>query len=308
VFGSSEVRGNPVDSGADLLHLLNIDSVAIRFWVNPVSVPQPSDRGTHVVQLRRLRDLLALYPNLREDHVRYLEKWGLVRRPLPDGHYSFADMSMLRHVSAEMGQGVAFRSIVRALAAERDGQMTLDFRSETEPARVVAHRPRRTEHRELDAEVIVDRARAEEQFALACTLDDGTEEKQDAAADAYRKALDADPYLIPALINLGNLYYSRDQFVEAQALYERAILLAPDVYEAHFNLGNVHHDRGRLEAARECYAETVSLNPEYAEAHFYLAVTLEKLGRSSDAKPHWRAYQRLAPDGEWIDLAREFAD
>lgn len=276
--------------------------------MNLVSVPQPSDRGTHLVQLRRLSDVLALYPNLREDHVRYLEKWGLVRRPQHDGHYSFADVSRLRQVSAEMARGVAFRSVVRALAAERDGQMTLDFRAESEPARVVAYRPRRVERKDVDAEVIVDRALSEEQFALASTLDDGSAGNQEAAADAYRKALEADPYLIPALINLGNLYYSRDQFVEAQALYERAILLDPDVYEAHFNLGNVHHDRGRLEAARECYAETVRLNPDYADAHFYLAVTLEKLGRSSDAKPHWRTYQRLAPDGEWIDLAREFAD
>lgn len=276
--------------------------------MKPVSVPQPSERGTHVVHLRRLRDLLALYPNLREDHVRYLEKWGLVRRPQPDGHFSFADVAMLRQVSADVGRGVPFRSVVRALAAERDGQMTLDFRSETEPARVVAYRPRRAEHREVDAEVVVDRATAEEQFAAASALDDGTASNQEAAADAYRRALEADPYLIPALINLGNLYYSRDQFVEAQALYERAIGLDPDCFEAHFNLGNILHDLGRYDGALGCYRDAVALNPRYADAHFYLAVTLEKLARSSEAKPHWLAYLRLAPNGEWVELAREFSE
>jgi len=50
------------------------------------------------------------------------------------------------------------------------------------------------------------------------------------------------------------------------------------------------------------------LNGEYAEGHFYLAVTLEKMGRSPEARQHWRAYQFLAPDGEWVDLAREFGD
>ena len=123
-----------------------------------------------------------------------------------------------------------------------------------------------------------------------------------------RQALEADPYLIPALINLGNLHYGQDELVEAQALYERALLLAPDVYEAHFNLGNVYHDLGRFEVARGCYEQALALNPEYADAHFYLAVTLEKIGRSQDAKPHWRAYQQLAPNGEWIDLAREFSE
>jgi hypothetical protein len=52
----------------------------------------------------------------------------------------------------------------------------------------------------------------------------------------------------------------------------------------------------------------VALNSSYADAHFYLAVTLEKMGHSQEAKPHWKTYQRLAPNGEWVELAREFSD
>jgi len=52
----------------------------------------------------------------------------------------------------------------------------------------------------------------------------------------------------------------------------------------------------------------LKLNPFYADAHFYLAVTFEKMGQSSDARPHWRAYQQLAPQGEWVELAREFSE
>jgi hypothetical protein len=37
-------------------------------------------------------------------------------------------------------------------------------------------------------------------------------------------------------------------------------------------------------------------------------VTLEKMGRSAEARVHWRAYQHLAPTGEWVELAREFSD
>jgi tetratricopeptide (TPR) repeat protein len=273
------------------------------------SLSQSSNRGAHVVQAYRLRDILGMYPNLREEHIRNLAKWRLVEGPAQsNGAYGFADVSLLRQVSAEIGRGVPFRAVLRTLAAQRDGQMAFDFRAETEPASIVTLRQRATSLGGAESEVVFDRAAAEAHFAAASALDDGEPANQEAAAAEYRTALDADPYLIPALINLGNLYYSRDQFIEAQALYERALLLAPEVYEAHFNLGNVHHDRGRLEEARECYAETVRLNAEYAEAHFYLAVTLEKLGRSSEAKPHWRAYLRLAPEGEWSDLAREFSD
>jgi tetratricopeptide (TPR) repeat protein len=80
------------------------------------------------------------------------------------------------------------------------------------------------------------------------------------------------------------------------------------VFEAHFNLGNILHDLGRYVPAQSCYREALRLNPDYADAHFYLAVTLEKNGQSGEARPHWRAYQHLAPTGEWVDLAREFSD
>ena len=56
------------------------------------------------------------------------------------------------------------------------------------------------------------------------------------------------------------------------------------------------------------YTDALGLNPGYADAHFYLAVTLEKMGRSAESKTHWRAYQQLAPDGEWVDLAKQFSE
>ena len=111
---------------------------------------------------------------------------------------------------------------------------------------------------------------------------------------------------MPALVNLANSHYARDQHIEAMALYEPALSLDPDSFEAHFNLGNVHHDLSRYDDALASYREAVSLNPSYPEAHFYLAVTLEKMGRSPEARPHWRLYRELAPQGEWVELAKEF--
>ena len=151
-------------------------------------------------------------------------------------------------------------------------------------------------------------ALAAKYFIEGSRLDDGDEGKLEDAAAAYRKALVIDPELVPAIVNLANIHYARDELIEAQALYERAIGLDPDCFEAHFNLGNIHHDLGRYEDALVCYRDAVALNGSYADAHFYLAVTLEKTGHSPEAKPHWRAYQELAPEGEWIELAREFSE
>ena len=143
---------------------------------------------------------------------------------------------------------------------------------------------------------------------MGSLLDDGTPERQEEAAQAYRRALEEDPDLVAALINLANIRYARDELAEAQALYERAILLDPSYFEAHFNLGNIHHDHARYVDAEHCYLDALALNSDYPDAHFYLAVTLEKMGRSGEARQHWRDYQTLAPKGEWVELAREFSD
>ena len=260
-------------------------------------------------QYHAVRDLLGRYRALREDHIRYLVKCGLIRPVLKtnaDLFFPFSDLASIKRVNDEMGQGASFRSVVRALAAARQGQLAFDFRIEAVPAKILtlerpaSRAPVARPPREIE--------RAEDFFRIASALDTGEESTVDEAAAAYRKALELDPYLAAALVNLANIHYGRDELVEAQALYERAIGLEPDLFEAHFNLGNIYHDLGRFGEALGCYEEALRLNPSYADAHFYLAVTCEKVGRSEDARPHWRAYRQLAPNGEWVELAKEFSD
>jgi tetratricopeptide (TPR) repeat protein len=275
----------------------------------PSSIPR-----TVTQQHFTAREILARHPNLTEDHLRYLRKWGLIhpvsRAGAPTA-YTFADLGTIRQVSAALTSERSFRAIVRALLAERHGQLALDFQGDATPAKVIRLTPRPTRPVESEPAPVAARptaARAEELFLDASSLDNGDPASLDAAAARYRQALAADPDLVPALINLGNAHYTRGQMVEAQALYERAVGLAPEYFEAHFNLGNVLHDIGRLEDACLSYRDALAVNPRCAEAHFYLAVTLEKLGRSGEARAHWRAYQDIAPDGEWADLAREFSE
>jgi tetratricopeptide (TPR) repeat protein len=252
---------------------------------------------------------------LREDHLRYLEKWGLIRpvmRTHTETYYSFSDLLLIRQVSAEL-ESAPFRAILRSLQAERSGQLTFDFRIDAEPARIIKlKRPKPKEiGKEPGKDTVVPmtspQTLAEEYFMKASALD-VDESRHNAAATWYRKALEIDPYLVPALINLANIHYGKDELAEAQALYERAIGLDPDFFEAHFNLGNIYHDLGRFNEAARCYRTALRLNGQYPDAHFYLAITLEKTGHSLEAKPHWRAYQSLSPNGEWVELAREFSE
>ena len=258
------------------------------------------------------RQLLERYKHVREDRLRYMQKWGLIRADRIHGepYYSFADLAIIRQADTELADGVSFRAVLRNLIASRAGQLAFDFRIEAQPAKVL--QLKRPEPPPLAALMGPPPPRsatsAEEYFLVASALDDGDPAKFDAAMSTYRRGLELDPYLVPALINLANIHYARDEIVEAQALYERAIGLDRDVFEAQFNLGNIFHDLGRYPEAQRCYREAIALNPTYADAHFYLAVACEKAGQSPEARPHWRAYQQLAPNGEWVALAREFSD
>jgi tetratricopeptide (TPR) repeat protein len=273
----------------------------------------------------------SLYPSITETHLRYLEKWGLVGAGTPAGErlYSFADLLTVKHVAAGLDAGTPLRVVLRGLLAERQGQLQLDFQAgRTDAPRTTvlslrAHRearaispgaahpgPPASFAGSLEAYVGDDpqRGLAAKYFAEGSRLDDGDAGRMEDAAVAYRKALVLDADLVPALVNLANIHYARDEVIEAQALYERAIGLDPECFEAHFNLGNIHHDLGRYQKALVCYRAAVSLNPEYPDAHFYLAVTLEKTGHSAEAKPYWRTYRTLAPNGEWAELASEFGE
>ena len=279
------------------------------------------------------RDIRSLYPSITDNHLRYLEKWGLVRADAPRGErlFSFTDLLLIKQVAADLENGIALRVILRALVAAHQGQLALDFQPghgvDAPRAKVVSLSARKEQNSAAAAAAISpgasascdasleayagsdpQRALAAKYFAEGSRLDDGDGRRMEEAASAYRKALVVDPDLVPAVVNLANIHYARDEVVEAQALYERAIGLDTECFEAHFNLGNIHHDLGRYRRALVCYRAAVALNPHYADAHFYLAVTLEKTGQSAEAKPHWRLYQQLAPNGEWAELASEFSE
>jgi tetratricopeptide (TPR) repeat protein len=274
------------------------------------------------------RDILAMYPSLRLDHLRYLEKCGLVN-PLNDAGgrlYGFADLTALRQIAGELQQGTPFRAVVRTLQSSKTGQLAFDFRLDAHPARILELKPRAPEPfgngnpqgaiplgtpgtlSTVATGAFGAISQAEQYFLMGSLLDDGTPERVEEAVKSYRRALEEDPDLVAALINLANIRYSRDELAEAQALYERAIALDDSYFEPHFNVGNIHHDHGRYNEAEVSYRNALALNNDYADAHFYLAVTLEKMGRSIEARAHWKAYERLAPKGEWVELAREFSD
>ena len=94
-------------------------------------------------QYHALRDVLARYRALREDHLRYLVKCGVLKpvlRTNADTFFAFPDLAIIKQANEGVTQGLNFRSIVRTLIAARQGQLEFDFRLEAAPAKIITLR------------------------------------------------------------------------------------------------------------------------------------------------------------------------
>jgi tetratricopeptide (TPR) repeat protein len=244
-----------------------------------------------------LRDIKKLYPELREDRIRYLEAHRLVAprvKTNAERFYDFPSLLVLRHAHQELAAGQPLRMVVEGLRAEHAGQLALDFSPRVIPARVVAFRRPGGDVPES----------AEAWFDRGFELDEDPATQADAQR-AYERALELDQKYVPALINLGDLHYGAGRPDEARACFERAIEQEPGNAKARFNLANVLHDRREYQAALILYRDAAALTPDFADAHFNLALTCEQLGLVEEAQHHWRRYLDLDPAGEWAAIARE---
>jgi tetratricopeptide (TPR) repeat protein len=194
------------------------------------------------------------------------------------------------------GQTVVVRDERGAFEATT-GQLVLDFDVRSLRDDVVRIlRPVRGDDRER-------RARAYERYLEGCRLDED-DATLDRAESAYREALELDPLLSNALVNLGNVRYRRGHEGEAEELYRRALTVDAAQPEAHYNLGFLCFERGRAEEAADHFDQALEQDPGFADAHFNLAMALEELGQGSRAARHWRAYLELDPSGPWAEIAR----
>ncbi len=124
------------------------------------------------------------------------------------------------------------------------------------------------------------------------------------AIEAYRNAVDLNPFAAGALVNLGTIYYHLHNFLEAETFYRRAIEADPKYSLAFFNLGNLFDERGDLTEARVHYTQALRLNPHYGDAHFNLALLCEREEDFMQAARHWKAYLKEDPAGSWAAIAR----
>lgn len=273
-------------SRADLLRILRLTARQLANWERAGLVASAENYSFFdLLQVKKVRDLCArkVRPAVIRQSLEAMQKQvaGMENPLVEAGAYT-------------TGHRVAFRhdgKLVEPIA----GQFMLDFASKD---RVVtpANRPTVVRKPEL-VESVGDL------FARGITLEENPE-TQSEAITAYKKVLDMDPEHAAAHINLGTLYYNRQDYGLAEKHYRRAIEIDARYALAYFDLGNVLDETGRVAEAIQTYKTALQFAPTYADAHYNLALAYEKVKEPRKALKHWRAYVRLDTTGPWAIHAR----
>jgi len=133
---------------------------------------------------------------------------------------------------------------------------------------------------------------ADHWFNLALELE--TSSVKDAQR-AYHLALEREPKMADAHLNLGKLYHESKEWEKAEAHYRAAAEHAPRDPAPHFNLGVLMEDLKRFPEAVRAYTEALKHDPSFADAHYNLALVFESLGKKAEAIAHLHAARKLYP-------------
>lgn len=136
---------------------------------------------------------------------------------------------------------------------------------------------------------------AEDWYESGCELE---AESPAQAREAYERALELDPDLAEAHVNLGRLLHLAGERGRAEPHYREAVRLDPVDPTPHFNLGVMLDELGRKDEAVHAYRQAILRDPEFADAHCNLGLLLESLARRSEAMRHLMAARRLMEASE----------
>jgi tetratricopeptide (TPR) repeat protein len=131
---------------------------------------------------------------------------------------------------------------------------------------------------------------AEQWFNLGCELDAASPEE---ARHAYHQALELDPAMADAHVNLGRLYHEAKQPAQAEAHYRAAAQQTSDDPVAHFNLAVLLEELGRTDEAIQAYRCALESDPDFADAHYNLGLLFDALGKRALAMTHLQAARKL---------------
>jgi len=277
-------------SREDLIRILRVSARQLVAWEKAgLLAAAESYTFFDLLQVKKVRDLCArqVRPGeIQQSLVAMRKQAAGMENPLLEASAFMAG----RHRVAFRHQGRLLEPIA--------GQFMFDFSPEE---KVIASVP--VTRSSTLPEQQPDSANVAQLFARGVALEEDPRNQLQAIA-AYERVLELDPEHAAAHINLGTLYYNRQDYKAAEEHYRRAIEIDPRYALAHFDLGNVLDETGRIAEAIQTYLTALQLAPTYADAHYNLALAYEKSKEPRRALKHWQAYVKLDATGPWSVHAR----
>jgi tetratricopeptide (TPR) repeat protein len=104
----------------------------------------------------------------------------------------------------------------------------------------------------------------------------------------HEKAVELDPDIVQARVNLVILYGRTGNLEKARQHYLAAIETGAPYSELHYNFGVLAFEKGRIPEAKAAFTEALKLNPHYAPALHNLGYLIENEGRRDQAERYYR--------------------
>lgn len=133
--------------------------------------------------------------------------------------------------------------------------------------------------------------RARDWFEWGLELEQGSPEE---ARRAYEAALQLDPSLTEAHVNLGVWHHQAGNLDEAERCYRRALQYDPRCVIAYFNLGLTLEGKGDRQGAIQAHEALLRHEKSHREAHRCLGHLYEAEGRMREALRHYAEARRLS--------------
>lgn len=298
---ASERRDAPAPNREPLTDLFTQSEIARLLTITPTRLRTLDKTGVVAPTGRRrgrraytFSDLIALRTAkaLLDQHVRLRDVTravGVLKRTLPRVARPLAE---LRIVSD--GQRVVVRSQDGSFEP-LTGQMVLDFEVKSLRDDVV---------RVLRPSAGRERSRTAYELYLRASHLDEDPSTMDEAEALYLQAIELDPWLAIAYTNLGNVRFRRGDADAAEVLYRRALEIDVRQPEAQYNLGYVMLERGHPELSIPLFHGALESDSNFADAYFNLAMAYEQVGETGKARPFWKSYIALEPQGTWTEIAK----
>jgi len=112
------------------------------------------------------------------------------------------------------------------------------------------------------------------------------------------------PARVPAIVNLGHLFYRQNDYDRALAEFSRAQILAPDDPTVTCAMGIVALAKGEDSTAAVFFNNARQTDTLYAEAYLYYSLVLEKMGSTGEAMAVRAVAFRLKPSLRELDLSK----